>query len=99
MAVIGLSAFTGKKGIYAHKKENCLKDDPLNRLKMKRGSDLPQSKLDETKVKEIRLIVEVRERMREELKAMTNAAIAEKYGVHYRTVDRITAFENWNHVD
>jgi len=75
-----------------------LKDDPLNRTKVKRGSALPQSKLDEHDIKNIRQIVEDRERIKKELSFMSNAALAEKYGVHYRTIGRITAGESWGHV-
>lgn len=74
-------------------------DNPLNRLKVKRGSALPQAKLNEHDIKNIRKIVADREHMRKSLSSMTNAALAEKYGVHYRTIDRITAGENWSHVE
>lgn len=74
-------------------------DDPLNRLKVKRGSELPQAKLNENDIKNIRQIVLDREQMRKALSAMSNAALAEKFNVHYRTIDRITAGENWSHVE
>lgn len=74
-------------------------DDPLNRIKVKRGSELPQAKLNEHDIKNIRQIVADREQLRKALSCMTNAALAEKYGVHYRTIDRITAGENWIHVN
>lgn len=73
-------------------------DDPLNRNKAKRGSDLPQSKLNEDDVRLIRGLVEHREYEKKKLAELTNAKIAEKFGVHIRTIDRITAGENWGHV-
>ena len=75
-----------------------MKDDPLNRLKVKRGQDLPQSKITDADVLKIRAIVDKRDELKAELKTMSNKAIAIGLGVHYRTIDRITAFENWTHV-
>ena len=75
-----------------------MKDDPLNRTKVLRGSDLPQAKLDESDVLLIRQIVEERERTKQKLRHVTNAAIARKFGVHIRTIDRIATGESWGHV-
>ena len=75
-----------------------MKDDPLNRLKVKRGSQLPWAKLDESKVAEINALVAKRDELKRELKQLTNAKIAERYGVHQRTVDRVVTGENWGHV-
>lgn len=73
-------------------------DDPLNRLKVKRGESLPQSKLTNDDVLYIREIVEKRDELKDRLKLMTNKHLAKQLGVHHRTIDRVTAFENWNHV-
>ena len=73
-------------------------DNPLNRLKVKRGSQLPWAKLDESQVSEIRETIERREALKRELREMTNANIAKRYGVHNRTIDRISAGESWIHV-
>ena len=73
-------------------------DDPLNRLKVKRGEDLPHAKLTDEDVRYIRLLVEQRELYKRQASELTNAKIAEKYDVHVRTIDRITAGENWTHV-
>jgi hypothetical protein len=73
-------------------------DDPLNRTKVLRGSALPHAKLHEDDVRLILQIVQEREEMKQQLKWMTNASIARKFGVHVRTIDRITAGENWGHV-
>lgn len=73
-------------------------DDPLNRTKVARGSQLPQSKLTETDVELIREIIGERNQMKFVLSQMTNAKIAEKFEVHVRTIDRITAGESWTHI-
>ena len=87
-------------------------DNPLNRLVVKRGSELPHSKLTEDDVREILRCVQLREQAAEEIKRMdarraaikhemkkiTNFQLSRYFGVHLRTIDKITAFENWTHV-
>ncbi len=73
-------------------------DNPLNRLACKRGSQLPWAKLDEQKVADIMALIERRDELKAELREMTNAAIAKRYGVHIRTIDRISNGEAWGHV-
>lgn len=73
-------------------------DDPLNRLKANRGEGCSASKLTNEDVLQIREIVEYRDKLKAELSTLTNKKIAEKFDVHYRTIDRITAFENWTHI-
>lgn len=73
-------------------------DDPLNRTKVKRGSQLPQAKLNEIDVQLVLDLVLEREALKKQLKCLTNEALAEKFGVHQRTIDRITAGESWIHV-
>lgn len=75
-----------------------MKDDVLNRTKVKRGSQLPWAKLDEDDVALIREMVAEREQTKAWISQMTNAKIAEKFGVHVRTIDRVTSGENWGHV-
>lgn len=74
-----------------------MKDDPLNRLKVKRGTALPHSKLDDDKVRLIRDAVREREVLKQQMANLSNASLAEYLGVHKRTVDRVTAGENWIH--
>ena len=74
-------------------------DDPLNRTKVKRGSELPWAKLTEADVMLIRQIVAERERTKEQLRYVTNAALARKFGVHKNTIDRVSVGESWGHVD
>jgi len=73
-------------------------DDPLNRLKVKRGSELPWTKLDESDVELIHALFSERNRLKKELSSLTNKSIAEKFGVHLRTIERISAGETWIHV-
>lgn len=70
----------------------------MNNLKVKRGSALPHSKLDEEKVRLILDAVRERENLKQQLANLSNKSLAEYLGVHRRTVDRVTAGENWGHV-
>ena len=74
-------------------------NDGLHRLKFKRGSQLPQAKLNEQDVQLVLQLVMHRDDLKKQLKCLTNKAIAEKFGVHYRTIDRITAGESWIYVN
>lgn len=73
-------------------------DDPLNRNKVKRGVDLPHAKLDEEDIRLIFAAVEERKRLRDEANRLSNKALAEKFGVHVRTIDKVTAYETWTHI-
>ncbi len=73
-------------------------DNPLNRLSVKRGSQLPWAKLDEAKVADIIAIIERRDALKAELREMTNAAIAKRYGVHIKTIDKVISGVSWGHV-
>lgn len=75
-----------------------MKDDPLNRTKVKRGTQLRWSKLSESDVVIIRQLVEVRDDYKKKARELSNKEIAKKFDVHCRTIDRITAGENWTHV-
>jgi hypothetical protein len=73
-------------------------DSPLNRLYVKRGSQLPQAKLTEHDVCLIRKLIDEREAEKRRLAELTNAKLAEKFGVHVRTIDRISMGETWGHL-
>jgi cytoplasmic iron level regulating protein YaaA (DUF328/UPF0246 family) len=73
-------------------------DDPLNRIKVKRGSQLPHAKLNEAKVAQIRRLIERRKRLLAEAKKLTNANLAKLYHVSKRAIDRINTGESWSHV-
>ena len=73
-------------------------DDPLNRTKVKRGSELPWAKLDEDDVVLIRRLIVEREMLKAKARQLTNAKIAEKFAVHVRTIDKISTGETWGYV-
>jgi hypothetical protein len=73
-----------------------MRDDPLNKCRVKRGSQLPQSKLHESDVRLIRQAVAERDRLKAQLSQLSNASLAKKFDVHVRTIDRITTGENWS---
>ena len=54
----------------------------------RRGTDLPQSKLNPDLVREIRT----------NRHGMTARAQASRYGVHYRTIEKVRHYETWRHV-
>lgn len=74
-------------------------DDPLNRTKVRRGSDLPQAKLSEDDVRIIRQLIEQRDTYYAMARSLSNRKIAEKFDVHLRTIDRLSAGETWGHVE
>lgn len=65
----------------------------------KRGTELPQAKLTED---DVRLIRQVHAEARAEIarlhKSCSAKALAEKFGVHHRTVEKILSRETWAHV-
>ena len=73
-------------------------DDPLNRLKVKRGEELPHSKLTNDDIKLIHQAVEHRNELRKQASQLSNRSLAEKFGVHYRTIDKVTAGYSWTHL-
>ena len=73
-------------------------NNPLHKFKFKRGQELPQAKLCDDDVILIRGIVDHRNKLKKELSELTNKKIAEKFNVHFRTIDRITALESWTHI-
>lgn len=73
-------------------------DDCLNRTKVKRGSELPWAKLTEDDIRIINEFVKERDRLKIVLKGMTNQAIADKFDVSKRAIDRVVTGETWGHV-
>lgn len=66
---------------------------------VKRGMELPQSKLMPLDVAEIRSAARQRERLREHIQAhLSNAALARKFGVHERSIEKVLSREAWNHI-
>lgn len=64
-----------------------------------RGSDLPQSRLNETLVARLRAEFEIKERMKRLLDAEFGAvAQAKKYGVSVNTIHKVITYATWRHV-
>jgi len=66
--------------------------------RIRRGPDLPQAKLDEQDVRLIQALVEERERHKQAASRLSNARLAEKFGVSLRTIERLLHRETWWHV-
>lgn len=65
----------------------------------RRGEALPWSKLTESQVREIRHLDEYRLRQIAELNAeLSRPAIARKFGVHVRTIEKVLSYSSWRHV-
>ncbi len=64
-----------------------------------RGTGLPQSKLMDADVVEIRSMARQREALRKHIREnLSNAAIAQRFNVHVRTVEKVLSHESWCHV-
>ena len=65
----------------------------------KRGEDLPQSKLTED---DVRLIRQAHAEALAEIKRLQQhvsaRALAEKFGVHVRTIEKVLSYQSWRHV-
>ena len=77
-----------------------MNDDPLNRLVVPRVARHHNSKLDDDAVRHIHECVVARRRMLTHIREhLSNKALAERFGVHIRTIDRVTAGWGWTHID
>lgn len=76
-----------------------MRDDPFNRMKVRRGSQLPQAVLDEETVQKIYKCVAIRKEMDERRKQYTNENIAKLLGVHVRTVEKAIQGYTWTRLD
>lgn len=66
---------------------------------VKRGLDLPQTKLMPLEVAEIRSAARQREKLRSHIKDnLSNSALAAKFGVHERSIEKILSRESWSHI-
>ena len=66
---------------------------------VKRGMDLPQSKLTPLDVDAIRSAARQRESLRNHIRDnLSNTAIAKAHGVHVRTVEKVLQGFSWVHV-
>jgi predicted XRE-type DNA-binding protein len=64
----------------------------------KRGTELPHAKLTEEDIVNIRALVEHRSTLLTEARTLSNAALAEKFGVSRSTINKIAMGETWGHV-
>ena len=65
----------------------------------KRGFDLPQTKVPPLGIISIRADAAKRKQMRDEITAtLSNEALAKKWNVHVRTIEKILSFETGRHV-
>lgn len=67
-------------------------------LTVRRGSAVHFAKLSEDDVARIHRLVARRNRLKAELKLLTNDALARVYGVHPNTIQRTVVGELWSHV-
>lgn len=66
---------------------------------VKRGMELPQSKLMPLDVAEIRSAARQRESLRKHIADnLSNAALARRFQVHERTVEKVLSLEAWSHI-
>lgn len=64
-----------------------------------RGEELPQAKLNAELVQEIRSARRQREALRKHIADnLSNEALAKKYGVHVRTIEKAITNETWSHL-
>jgi hypothetical protein len=64
-----------------------------------RGQDLPQAKLLDLDVLAIRSAARQRESLRQHIRDnLSNDALARKFGVHVRTIEKVLSAESWSHV-
>lgn len=70
-----------------------------NRMKVKRGEDLPHARLT---ADDVRLIRQIHADKQEQIARLNETcsvqALAEKFEVHPRTIEKVIGFETWRHV-
>lgn len=64
---------------------------------VRRGLELPQAKLMPLDVAEIQSAARQRQKLRQYIATnLSNTALAEKFGVHERTVEKVLSRETWS---
>jgi len=63
-----------------------------------KGSALPQAKLTEEDIKHIFELVDYRNELREKANQLSNKGLAEKFGVHKSTIEKVLMGQIWRHV-
>lgn len=65
---------------------------------VRRGSELPQAKLTEEMVRDIRSAHRQRQNLMKHIKGnLSNKALAEKCGLHLRTIEKVVTRNHWCH--
>jgi hypothetical protein len=65
---------------------------------IKRGEKHHLAKLTNDDIRLIRKCAEERERLIQEARKLSNKKLAEKFGVHHRTIDKVAGYRGWIHV-
>lgn len=64
-----------------------------------RGQELPQTKLLALDIVSIRSAARQRENLRQHIREnLSNDALANQFGVHVRTIEKVLSYETWGHV-
>jgi len=84
-----MALVSGAKSRY---KRNTPPKDPV------RGERCHNAKMSADRVREIRAAIERRKQIDEERAKLTNAALADRYGIHVRNLEKIARGETWRHV-
>ena len=64
-----------------------------------RGQDLPQAKLLDLDVVQIRSAMRQRENLRKHIKEnLSNEALAKRYGIHLSGIEKIVTYKTWGHI-
>jgi hypothetical protein len=64
-----------------------------------RGQELPHAKLLDLDVAAIRSAARQRDSLKEHIRNnLSNEALAKKFGVHVRTIEKIVQYHSWGHV-
>lgn len=70
-----------------------------NRLTAKRGMELGHTKLPPAAIADIRAAAVERDRLRKEINArLSNQALAKKWRVHHRTIEKVLSYETARHL-
>lgn len=84
-----------------HRRNELSRDEYLLRARefASRGQDLPQAKLLDLDVIDIRSAKRQRLKLLQYIRDnLSNAALAKKYNVAERTIEKIVSYESWGHI-
>lgn len=90
--------FHSRPDLSEHKKERLARDEYLLRAIefAARGEQLPQTKLTKDNVIDIKSALVQRENLRQYINEnLTNKALAHRFNVHHRTIEKIASRQTW----